>query len=56
MHTDLMILDYQGYSPFSQVGGALLFHLIGKFYEKTIVIMTTNLVSRNGLLCSVIQR
>ncbi len=43
MHTDLVILDELGYLPFSQAGGALLFHLIGKLYEKTSVIITTNL-------------
>jgi DNA replication protein DnaC len=43
MHTDLVILDELGYLPFSQSGGALLFHLIGKLYEKTSVLITTNL-------------
>jgi DNA replication protein DnaC len=43
MHTDLVILDALGYLPFSQAGGALLFHLIGKLYEKTSVLITTNL-------------
>jgi DNA replication protein DnaC len=43
MHTDLIILDELGYLPFSQAGGALLFHLISKLYEKTSVIITTNL-------------
>jgi DNA replication protein DnaC len=43
IHTDLVILDELGYLPFSQAGGALLFHLIGKMYEKTSVIITTNL-------------
>lgn len=43
MHTDLVILDELGYLPFSQSGGALLFHLIGKLYEKTSIIITTNL-------------
>jgi len=32
---DLVILDELGYLPFSQAGGALLFHLIGKLYEHT---------------------
>jgi len=32
-----------GYLPFSQAGGALLFHLISKLYEKTSIIITTNL-------------
>lgn len=43
MHTDLVILDELGYLPFSQAGGALLFHLISKLYEKTSLIITTNL-------------
>lgn len=43
IHTDLVILDELGYLPFSQAGGALLFHLIGKLYEKTSIIITTNL-------------
>jgi len=42
-HTDLVILDELGYLPFSQAGGALLFHLISKLYEKTSIIITTNL-------------
>lgn len=42
-HTDLVILDELGYLPFSQSGGALLFHLLSKLYEKTSVIITTNL-------------
>ena len=42
-HADLVILDELGYLPFSQTGGALLFHLISKLYEKTSVIITTNL-------------
>ncbi|WP_241017361.1 ATP-binding protein, partial [Paraburkholderia sp. Ac-20342] len=32
-----------GYLPFSQTGGALLFHLLSKLYERTSVIITTNL-------------
>jgi DNA replication protein DnaC len=40
---DLVILDELGYLPFSQTGGALLFHLISKLYENTSVIITTNL-------------
>ena len=43
MYTDLVILDELGYLPFSQTGGALLFHLLSKLYEKTSVILTTNL-------------
>ncbi len=43
IHTDLVILDELGYLPFSQAGGALLFHLISKLYEKTSIVITTNL-------------
>lgn len=43
MHVDLIILDELGYLPFSQAGGALLFHLLSKIYERTSVIITTNL-------------
>ncbi len=42
-HADLVILDELGYLPFSQAGGALLFHLISKLYEHTSLIITTNL-------------
>jgi len=35
--------DELGYIPFPKSGGALLFHLISKLYEKTSVIITTNL-------------
>jgi DNA replication protein DnaC len=42
-HADLVILDELGYLPFSQNGGALLFHLLSKLYERTSVIITTNL-------------
>ncbi|WP_347986692.1 IS21-like element helper ATPase IstB [Methylomonas sp. AM2-LC] len=43
MQVDLVILDELGYLPFSQAGGALLFHLLSKLYERTSVIITTNL-------------
>jgi DNA replication protein DnaC len=43
MYADLVILDELGYLPFSQNGGALLFHLLSKLYERTSVIITTNL-------------
>jgi DNA replication protein DnaC len=43
LHKDLVILDELGYLPFSQAGGALLFHLLSKLYEHTSVIITTNL-------------
>lgn len=34
LYADLVILDELGYLPFSQTGGALLFHLLSKLYEK----------------------
>ncbi len=37
MRMDLVILDELGYLPFSQAGGALLFHLLSKLYEHTSV-------------------
>jgi DNA replication protein DnaC len=40
---DLVILDELGYLPFSQAGGALLFHLLSRLYEHTSVVITTNL-------------
>jgi len=43
MRLDLVILDELGYLPFSQAGGALLFHLLSKLYEHTSVMITTNL-------------
>ena len=43
VHVDLVMLDELGYLPFSQAGGALLFHLLSKLYERTSVIITTNL-------------
>jgi DNA replication protein DnaC len=42
-HVDLVILDELGYLPFSQAGGALLFHFMSTLYERTSLIITTNL-------------
>jgi DNA replication protein DnaC len=41
MGADLVILDELSYLPFSQSGGALLFHLISKLYEKVSLIIAT---------------
>lgn len=43
VQVDLVILDELGYLPFSQAGGALLFHLLSKLYERTSLVITTNL-------------
>jgi DNA replication protein DnaC len=43
MYVDRLILDELGYPPFSQAGGALLFHLLSKLYEHTSVVIKTNL-------------
>jgi DNA replication protein DnaC len=43
MYVDRLILDELGYLPFSQAGGALLFHLLSKLYEHTSVVIKTNL-------------
>lgn len=40
---DLVVLDELGYLPFARSGGQMLFYLISKLYEKTSVIITTNL-------------
>jgi DNA replication protein DnaC len=40
---DLIVLDELGYLPFAKSSGQLLFHLISKLYEKTSIIVTTNL-------------
>jgi DNA replication protein DnaC len=40
---DLVVLDELGYLPFSSNGGQLLFHLVSKLYERTSLIITTNL-------------
>ena len=40
---DFVVFDELGYLPFAQAGGQLLFHLISKLYERTSVIISTNL-------------
>ena len=38
-----MVLDELGYLPFSKNGGQLVFHLLSHLYQRTSVIITTNL-------------
>jgi chromosomal replication initiation ATPase DnaA len=40
---DFTVLDELGYLPFAQASGQLLFHLVSQLYERTSVIVTTNL-------------
>jgi hypothetical protein len=39
----LIVLDELDYLPFAETGGQLLFYLIGRLYEQTSIIVTTNL-------------
>jgi len=43
LKVNFVVIDELGYIPFPKSGGALLFHLISKLYEKVSVIITTNL-------------
>jgi DNA replication protein DnaC len=40
---EVIILDELGYVPFSKAGAELLFDVVGRAYERTSLIVTTNL-------------
>lgn len=40
---DLLVLDELGYVPFSKMGAELLFEVISRAYERTSLVVTTNL-------------
>jgi len=45
--TDLLVLDELGYVPASKVGAELLFDIISTAYERTSILVTTNLPFEN---------
>jgi len=49
------ILDELGCLPFRPSDGALLFHLLSKFYERISIIITTNVSPTMGFLCRMVR-
>ncbi len=42
-YTELVVLDELGYLPISKIDGQLVFHLLSHLYQRTSIIITTNL-------------
>ena len=43
VRSGLVVLDELGYLPFPLSGGQMLFHLVSQLYERTSIVVTTNL-------------
>ena len=53
---DFVVLDELGYLPSAQTGGQLLFHLISWPYDRTSIIIMTNLAFAEWRAYSVMRR